>query len=416
MNTRGSIFLLERLMKHLAVVPLILFLAACGKPAASPPHHLTGGDWISSGGETLRDAHNPWWLKNTTHVDYCIEIDTTSLSASADKVEQAVTQSLAYWKTEFARTVTFFEDPYDQLKSWNHVGAGRQEFRRVPCSDAVELRFQFGYGTLTETQKSFLKNPLRFVAVAVRTHYDERLLRGKGFIFIGSDVGPHRFAPDTQAERVWSYETALQLAVIHELGHVFGIPHLGNRYSLMGAGILELFTHKAMAPILGQVTETHNESPFFIPAPKRRGCSSDEKQKERWQRFFALETRPDCLTFRFDEADRHFHVHGHDEKGTTKIEGGRIGELALKVGSWPTSGVIVFLNSLQTVFPTLDPKLPLGLLMGPYFVAGQGGGRLVSSKGAARSLHLQIGPEELNVSGELDGKHQNIVYWSLKPY
>jgi len=408
----------EKHMKHIPFIfllPLIL-LSACGSTVSSPPHHLTGGDWISSGGETLKDAHNPWWLKNTKAVDYCIDLDSTSISAPAAKVERAVSDSLAFWQAEFSRTVSFFEDPHQQLPKWNHAGVGKQAFRRVPCTGTEDLRFQFGHGTLTESQISFLKNPLRFVAVAVRTHYDESLLRGKGFIFVGSDIGPKRFAPQTQIERVWSYETALQLAVLHELGHVFGIPHLGNRYSLMGAGILELFTHKVMEPILGHITEAHNESTFFMPAPKRRGCTSDEKQKDLWQNYFELEGKPDCLTFQFEESARQFTVHGHDEKGTVKWGGGGIGELALKVASWPTSGVVIFLNPLQTVFPGMDPKLPLGLQMGPYFVAGQGGGRLVSKKGTVKPLHLQIGPEEFNVAGEFDGKHQSIVYWSVKPY
>jgi len=395
----------------------LLLLAACGKsPSTSPPHTLTGGDWISSGGETLRDAHNPWWLKNTTDVSYCVEVDTASISAPVAKIEETVVRTLQYWQTEFNRTVTFFEDPHKQLAHWNGVGVGKQKFHKVPCTGTEDLRMQFGYGTLTETQKAFMKNPLRFVAVAVRTHYDERTLRGRGFIFVGSDIGPHRFAPETQMESVWSFESALTIAVLHELGHVFGIPHLGNRYSLMGAGILELFTHKAMAPIIGKMSDSQNESAFFIPSDRRRSCAVDVKQKEIWQKYFEVEPRPDCLTFRYEEKEKHFTVQAHDEKDENRVDAGAIGSLALKVVSWPTSGIVVFLNPLQTVFPSMDPHLPLGLLMGPYFVAGQGGGRLLSKKGNAKLMHLQVGPEEWMLSGEYDGKHQPIVNWSMKPY
>ncbi len=403
-------------MRHLAIVSALCFLAACGKTGTSPPHLLTGGDWISSGGETLRDAHNPWWLKNVSDINYCVEVDTASISAPVAKIEEMVKVTIDYWKKEFTRKVTFFDDPFHQLAHWNSVGVGTQNFHKVPCSGAEDLRLQFGYGTLTQTQKGFMKAPLRFVAVAVRTHYDAKALRGKGFIFVGSDIGPNRFAPETQAERVWSFESALTIALLHELGHVFGIPHLGNRYSLMGAGILELFTHKAMAPFLGKMNDGQNDFTFFMPPTRRRGCTPDEKQKELWQKYFELEHKPDCLTFQYDEAAKHFTVQAHDEKGLSKMDAGGIDSLTLKMGWWPTSGVIIFLNPLQLVFPGMDPNLALGLQMGPYFVAGQGGGRLLSKKGNTKLLHLQLGPEEWTMSGEHDGRHQAIVNWSTKPY
>ena len=33
------------------------------------------GGWVSSGGELFSDAHNPWFVRNTKDVNYCVVVD-----------------------------------------------------------------------------------------------------------------------------------------------------------------------------------------------------------------------------------------------------------------------------------------------------------------------------------------------------
>ncbi|MEQ1877820.1 MAG: hypothetical protein ABL958_14350, partial [Bdellovibrionia bacterium] len=81
-------------MKYLWLVIAPLFFAST---------LFADGGMVSSGGDLLRDSHNPWWLGNTPIVRYCIEIDQPTVSASPQKIEEMVTRALEFWKTEFNR-------------------------------------------------------------------------------------------------------------------------------------------------------------------------------------------------------------------------------------------------------------------------------------------------------------------------
>ncbi len=184
---------------------------------------FAGSGWVSSGGEILRDAHNPWFLNNTKTVNYCIAIDSASISASESQIRYVVNDSIKQWQEEFARAT---------LVSMNTLQVGAQKFVEVACTGQEDLRFQFGWGTVSPEQKTYFSNFnfRNFAAFTVRTDYDPIQMRGRGFIYFSSDKGPFRYDGATggfgdTVDEAWSYTGLLSAVVQHELGHVFGLTH-----------------------------------------------------------------------------------------------------------------------------------------------------------------------------------------------
>lgn len=161
--------------------------------------------WTSSGGELANDSRNPWWLENTPTVNYCIEVDTETSNASVERVDAAFQTAVAYWKREFTYGIG--------------VRVATQTFVRRSCDvSTIDLKIQVGAGTLDMLQRAFLGEQItNLVGISVRTSYDRANLRGRGFLYLRSDV-------DRQ-DRPWSSTNRLNYALIHELGHIFGIPH-----------------------------------------------------------------------------------------------------------------------------------------------------------------------------------------------
>lgn len=208
----------------------LVAFAACvqkdsSKPATPPAVPLAAsqadGGWIGSGGELFEDAHNPWFLTaNTDVIRYCIQLDNKSVSTDADTLARVFESSFQYWMKEFKRI-----EPYFVQKGY--VTMGGHQIQRVACDGQEDITLLAGLSQLNEQQKEFLKKPRNFLSIAVRTHYDVKKLRGKGFIFLASDLGADSYInhQGRKLDQTWSQEGLLFRVLTHELGHVFGIPH-----------------------------------------------------------------------------------------------------------------------------------------------------------------------------------------------
>jgi len=390
------------------ILGTLLWSVSCGGPGTrSLPSPITHGDWVSSGGEQFKDANNPWWVKNTKHVKYCIAVDETSISATKEKIHAMVKNALGFWQTEFARTNVLMGDPSGFLTMARDAGVGTQTTELVDCSGEEDLRIQLGYGTLDENQKAYLRDPLHYIAIAVRTHYDPVALKGKGFIFVGSDKGPNRFGADTQMEEVWKYDMALWMALAHELGHVFGLPHIGSsRYALMGADLLELFTSQKLASLL-QVAQFKNPEGYFLPKQNWKGCYGDlhEVQKP----FFGLEEKDSCMSFSLNEKSREVQISAYNLVDHAEHLVAKLDAIQMNVTLWPLAGIMIMLNPKQEVFtPSFDGE-ELWMRMGPFIANGQGGARVTLVSGESKPVHLEMGPELFQISGLIDGVDKIIV-------
>ncbi len=209
---------------------------------------LAGG-WVGGGGELIRDAVNPWYVGNTDAVTACVEWDPAAFHlppGMTDLQHDFIDKALAYWRREL--------DPAGHPSPFKLV-VGGQQFKFEPCSEATELRFQFGI--LSQAQHSEMLragiDPLQAVSTTVRTDYDRVNLRGKGFIYVAADTGALRPAARSLYARPWADPSGQRLVQVlaHELGHVFGLPHTpGNgaiRRDLMNAGFPELVVNETMA-------------------------------------------------------------------------------------------------------------------------------------------------------------------------
>lgn len=196
---------------------LLVCVNVSAKPVVAYGDHKDDGDggWIGMGGELFKDARNPWFVKNTQEVFYCIQLEKKDMSIDEATIEAAFNDALNFWKGEFSRAV---------FTSDGHFTLGTQNFKKVGCEHPqVQLRILFGAGLLNLKEKEFLKEPEHYVGVTVRQEYDRQNLQAKGFMFFSNDLNRKNFVSGA-----WSRPKILRYALMHELGHVFGLPHMGT--------------------------------------------------------------------------------------------------------------------------------------------------------------------------------------------
>ena len=188
----------------------------------------------SGGGEVYGDALNPWFLENATDVSYCIEVDSANFGVSTNALATIVDSAIRQWKSAFANARA--NETLDQeLMPYGSVRIATQNFRKENCGSSTAVRFQFGVLT-NEQRRQFIPHPNEVIGETVRTSYDRRNLRGRGFIYLAPETGRLRPAGLKMAKHPWSFQEGLVLrrVLLHELGHLFGLSHSGNAYSLMG--------------------------------------------------------------------------------------------------------------------------------------------------------------------------------------
>jgi hypothetical protein len=191
----------------------------------------TGLGWAGGGGELLKNSGNPWFLQNIERVRYCIQRGN-GFSLDADTSLELIDKAFAAWKRELAATANTA-----QRLGVVQVKVGTQDFIYTACDGREDLTIQLG--TLTAEQRKFFGVYRKYVGAAIRTSYDEAELRGKGFVFIASDRGSDRYEGDV-SDGFWSLDEGMRFyrVVLHEFGHVFGIPHMDLVHSsFIGKGV-----------------------------------------------------------------------------------------------------------------------------------------------------------------------------------
>jgi len=376
------------------------------------------GGWGSSGGETFRDGHNPWFIQNTPVVKFCVKLDRSSFSADPATAERVVERALWYWIKEFKLAKDVMQTHFD-------VDVATQRFERVDCQSyadpGVDLTFQFGYGTLDARQREYLDDPRKYVGIAVRTEYDEVNLRGKGFVYISSDVGPNRFDAETIGssspfvDRPWSYEGLLYRALAHELGHVFGIPHIGgsvtnvsvvhnekkNTPSLMSEEYPEEIVRRDSYLAYAGPEELDS---FFTPHTKFQECSLSSYAV----RFFKLAAEQKCVQVDFKINATSVEVEltsSASPAGVAQPLGSAHWTDWDKDGSKINIQIVVRerITSKQRVFK-IPPGLPIDSLVGGALFGLDFPLTYAEPGGATRNIYFQLAPQSYTALGEVDGK------------
>lgn len=200
------------------------------------------GNGSSGGGHIYGDQVNPWFLQNTKNVSYCLEIDANFSNLDEERVKEIITNAFLYWKNEFSNSDL---KQYVNSDFEPEPRVATQKFQLESCGPDTGIRFQFG--TLSDEQKEQLGNIKQIIASAYRTSYDQVNLKGNGFIYIAPEKGNMRPVSSFFAKDPWSYgnNNVLLYTLIHELGHVFGLPDLtSSRRELMSRHFVETLTSK----------------------------------------------------------------------------------------------------------------------------------------------------------------------------
>jgi hypothetical protein len=234
-----------------------LFAGTCIGMMASTA--LAAGGTSSGGGNGFSNRHNPWFLENTPSVNYCIDIDETAMGVSYQRAAELAASALQYWTTSFAQSQTK-EYESGELKPFGQLRVATQVFKLVDCSEPNDLRLQLGK-LASPAQELVVGAHHDAIGLAMRTQYDNVNLRGSGFVFVTPQTGPLRTRAVGFSSEAWSVCNGclLELALKHELGHVFGVGHDGDDdkpASLMAHHFLAEVTAASV------VRELKSSSPF----------------------------------------------------------------------------------------------------------------------------------------------------------
>jgi hypothetical protein len=212
--------------KQASIVLITLSLLFCNR--------VTAGNSSSGGGDVYGDTLNPWFLENTANVGYCIEADREHFHLPADRIAAIVRSALESWKTAFGHAKRDWYAP-GEVEPFGQVRLATQTFTQEDCTNTTPLRFQFGVLSLDQ-RRDFLPDPTGVIAQTIRTDYDRVSLRGRGFIYVAADSGTLRPKGLKMAGQPWAFQNGIILKriLLHELGHVFGLSHMGSAYDLMG--------------------------------------------------------------------------------------------------------------------------------------------------------------------------------------
>lgn len=350
-----------------------------------------GAGWVSSGGELFRDAKNPWFVKSVTQVNYCVQVDSKTISASPALVKQIITRALSYWQKEFSKAVPMGQKGYFTIAT--------QTFEEIDCSLGVaDLTFKVGYGALETEELEYLKDPRKYIGVTVRKHYDEETLRGSGFIYISSDLGPQAYynTNGVLLEQAWKQEQLLYYAVLHELGHVFGLPHTGS--GLMS----EVFLDQILTKAIYQVFVNSPVEPFFFPDNRLEWCMLQGSDKA----WFGASMDYECVAVEATPSSIEIPVFGR-KVGTQKWD--RLGAIQsiqpdlLDIRNRPA--VYLQLSPRQRVFAEDEDAAFRPFMIGANFVDfGANAVYAADSDHVRKSTYLRVTSSSFQVLAQQSGK------------
>ena len=356
-----------------------------------------GSGWLSSGGGIFRDAHNPWFVRNTTKVTYCLRVSATSVSMPEADVRKAVVEGFAYWTKEYGKT--FAQRAPGQFE------LGPKQFDEVDCATGnPDIRFLIGYEALATDEINYLVKPEKYVGVTVRTEYDEANLRGKGFVYISSDFGPNAYDnPGSLITKAWSYPRLFKLALLHELGHVFGLPHTGA--SLMSEVFLEQILNKNFAP---QVEKLDLPS-FFSPDDFIETCDV-VSLPIKTRTFFGMPATDTCLSLKRISLSE---IQVQSRKNNTNVNFMSLGKI-LSAGTGNLGeqqsrpAVVLQLTNAQKVFAEAE-TLFRPFMFGPTFVEDSFKGSFLAPPATVKSVFVRMTSTGISITGTLNGQIDTVL-------
>ncbi len=363
---------------------------------------VMAGGWSSGGGGLLKDKVNPWFLNNTHQVSYCILIDQKNFGVNLDVVKLQLSRAIEFWKEQFSHAIL------PKLSTFGQLQIASQTFTETSCHNDTDIVFQFG--VLTQEQKKFLKDPTEYAAISVRTDYDKVNLRGKGFVYISPNSGALAYNSEGVIKSAWSVHDGqlLYLTLLHELGHVFGLQHMGSYGDLMSEGFVEsiLASENLKMPIV----EKFN---FFSLSKGGRLICPSTALLNKWQNYFGAQTSDKCFQFEFSHDSKN-ELFGKTLMKVFVAKSAletlkKIQEIELSMDRFfPSFTSLIWLSKNQAVFDNNDLQAGInsGILgIGGLNVGKQGYFTLSNNKNKKSiSVRFEQGRRTILIDGVIDGK------------
>lgn len=382
-----------------------------------------GGVWTSGGSELIKDSANPWFVQNTPAIRVCIVADPATFhvtGALAPRLKDATLGAFSYWRAEFAKSwsvanIVKVATQSVEIDDIIVAGAGGDLPRR--CPDTTSLTMQFGW--LTSDQEAYLKahhRPGDLVAITVRTDYDTRALAAKGFVFVAGDEGAWAVRGPQIVQHPWRLGKGHLLTEVlkHELGHVFGLPHLG----IEGPMAVDYAERSLQRGVAESLAESGSTAAFFKidgDAELRRICyPADKGMRAGWRAFLGAPRDHLCMGMDLHDGRVSFATGPSLEKlaprGTLVFEGD-------ERFTWQDA-VRIYLPPEQTAVPCPDAGVGAGAcpwLVGPMIKITDRSGLFTSADGklkrrtALTLSPLGLGFAQAKLSAEIDGAW----HWNL---
>lgn len=302
------------------------------------------GGWVISGGDLLKDATNPWFIK-TWNVSYCIQMDEKNFSLSKSAASKIMKNVINAWKNDF-KNALMIQNQFD-------VKANFFSLTEADCYPDIDLKIKFGY--LEEKEKKYLSQSNRHVAVSVRTQYDPIRLKGKGFIYISPDRGTENILQSQNPnlpDDFWSLSGGklVYLTLLHELGHIYGIQHEGEENELMSHAFVDsIFRGQNYLTIIKE----NRDYSFFTFNKKidHSYCKPKLLLHYKASEFFGLPSSWKCLRIIADSGN--YKVYGKLDDQTT--EWSLLGQAKFQSEEIVKYRDVINLNidwDQQSIFPT----------------------------------------------------------------
>jgi hypothetical protein len=267
-----------------SLAALILIAAGCvGEVTKSQVSRLLsedGGGWVGGGGGTQTGENNPWYL-GLDSIPYCIEI-AGDFPLSRSEVEKTIQSAFDEWKDAFEHYevqghVIGSEPPMPNITSRFRTGHFLDGKRRSllasgryigSCSENTTGILRFQVGTLPERVKEYLNTRNGYIiGAAIRDSRPQDPFASGGIVWIAPQnfIGPVHTqsvmgADCTPVFPDWSSKRRLFILLVHELGHVFGVPH--DSMPVMSAHIYEKLLSQHYYTNYDQLIERYPEEMF----------------------------------------------------------------------------------------------------------------------------------------------------------
>lgn len=401
---------------------LIFFVIFLNGAATATPSSLLDrreGGWTSGGGEILEDAHNPWFIQTygfQSVTPYCIEQDTVNFPVSPSRLRKAVDLAFQHWIRDFKFSHVPNQNSPIEFYLMDNMFVERPCPDPANSDDADKIKLRFQFGTLSSKQLSDLSahhiDPRHFVSLAIRESYDRQSLEGRGYIYLSPTDGPLRLDLFDQVQDPWNENENFYLVEVikHELGHVFGIPHMGGSGHLMNASYPEMM-----------VTNAGRKSPhyswvFSSPIEQRVDFVNCLLKGSVQDAFFDLSPTASYIGFKqLDNRDYEISsvsgvsCENSELAGVVHLNGGRIEDYQRLVSLW-------VIPDVQQRFPSLRIQGPQPMsLDGPMVVNVTQAGKYETINGITKPLTLFRTPMGFRIGG-LIGDHWEVnVYQVMLP-